>query len=469
MRRHAPAAAIGLYAAGATLAPGAAATAALAAPLVLVPTCWWILKGANHWIVAFLAAAILLPPLPLAYGNSGPHPALLLAAGGVAAGLVRLEEWRWKPDALSRAMLMLLAILAASVGSAAIYWGAEVAAGSLVRTGLFAISVFVYLYLVHGPGRWAAMDYAAWTRGLLTAAMVSACFACVDFYYQLPAPAGYGAQFVWLNSGVFRRAQGLFYEASTLGNFCVCFLTLIGAVAMAGKRARIVGWWRLAMAGAMLAAAMVFSYSRASIVALGAALVMMFYLRGGFRRQRRWIVVILLSLAVGGAAVYWLFPAFGANYLIRLSRSLEFFATDPNLILSGRLESWQRVIQLLADNPLYLLTGIGYKTLPYLELGGRPVVADNMYLSLLIETGVAGLAALIWLHVRILQTAYRAARHWNPMAQLFGMWMFCFWTGEMVQMLSGDLLTYWRVLPIYFWALACSKRLVETEHERPAA
>ena len=48
-------------------------------------------------------------------------------------------------------------------------------------------------------------------------AIGSALFACVDFYFQFPAPAGYGPQFVWLDSGVYRRAQGFFYEASTLG------------------------------------------------------------------------------------------------------------------------------------------------------------------------------------------------------------------------------------------------------------
>jgi hypothetical protein len=36
--------------------------------------------------------------------------------------------------------------------------------------------------------------------------------------------------------------------------------------------------------------------------------------------------------------------------------------------------------------------------------------------------------------------------------------MLCFWCGQMVQMLSGDLLTYWRVLPVYFWVLALAVR-----------
>jgi hypothetical protein len=37
--------------------------------------------------------------------------------------------------------------------------------------------------------------------------------------------------------------------------------------------------------------------------------------------------------------------------------------------------------------------------------------------------------------------------------------MLCFWCGEIVQMASGDLLTYWRVLPVYFFVLALAVRI----------
>ena len=103
--------------------------------------------------------------------------------------------------------------------------------------------------------------------------------------------------------------------------------------------------------------------------------------------------------------------------------------------------------------------GIGYKTLPYTEYLGTPVVADNMYLSLLVETGIAGLAALIWLNVAIVRAAARAARSPDPRRAFCGLWMLCFWWGEMVQMASGDLLTYWRVLPVYFFVLALAVRV----------
>jgi hypothetical protein len=119
-----------------------------------------------------------------------------------------------------------------------VYSGGVVAAGSLARVLLFGIPVYLYFYSSLGPGRERLS-----LRPLYWAAVIAALFACVDFYYQFPAPAGYGPQFVWLDSGVYRRAQGLFYEASTLGNFCA-FLVMIavaflaaGGVACIARRA----------------------------------------------------------------------------------------------------------------------------------------------------------------------------------------------------------------------------------------
>jgi O-antigen ligase len=112
----------------------------------------------------------------------------------------------------------------------------------------------------------------------------------------------------------------------------------------------------------------------------------------------------------------------------------------------------------MAAHPWQLLCGIGYKTLPYTQHLDAPVVADNMYLSLLVETGIGGLVALVWLNAAILRQALRSARSQDAARAFLGTWMFCFWAGEAVQMLSGDLLTYWRVLPVYFFVLAMAVR-----------
>ncbi len=117
----------------------------------------------------------------------------------------------------------------------------------------------------------------------------------------------------------------------------------------------------------------------------------------------------------------------------------------------------------LRENPAYALVGIGYKTLPYTTFLGPSVIGDNMYLTLLVETGVIGLGALIALNLAILVSAYRAARLPDRVASFFGAWIFCFWMGEVFQMMSGDLITYWRVMPLYFLTLAIAVRAAD-EH-----
>ncbi len=113
--------------------------------------------------------------------------------------------------------------------------GFAIAAASMARVLLFGISVYVFFFV-----RGAAVSFNI-VRVLFWAAVGSAVFACLDFYFQFPAPGGYGPQFIWLESGVFRRAQGVFYEASTLGNLCAFFLEMI-AVALFRPRAREAGF-----------------------------------------------------------------------------------------------------------------------------------------------------------------------------------------------------------------------------------
>jgi O-antigen ligase len=81
-----------------------------------------------------------------------------------------------------------------------------------------------------------------------------------------------------------------------------------------------------------------------------------------------------------------------------------------------------------------------------------------MYLSILVETGVVGLGALMVLNFAILRAGYRAARSGEAEKSFYGTWIFCFWAGQAVQMFSADLLTFWRVLPVYFWVLAMAVR-----------
>src|SRR6185503_14687317 len=80
----------GGWAAAVALAPSFTPKAVLAAPAALIPLAWWTLLKPARWIALFFATALLLPPLPIPLGDSGPHPCLIFAVLGLWAGLVWL-------------------------------------------------------------------------------------------------------------------------------------------------------------------------------------------------------------------------------------------------------------------------------------------------------------------------------------------------------------------------------------------
>jgi hypothetical protein len=448
---------LGAWAAAIAVAPSLPAKAVLAAPAMLLPLAWWTFESRGRWLALFFAAALLLPPLPIPIGDSGPHPSLLFAALGLLAGVVWLREWRVERRGLNAALMVLFGVLLASVAMAAFRSGAIAAAGSLARVALFGIPVYVFFYSAYGPSK-DEPDSARRISRLYWMAAASALFACIDFYYQFPAPAGYGPQFVWLDSGVYRRAQGIFYEASTLGNFCAFFLVMI-AVAWSRPRGESpVSRKALAAGGMVFFAALVLSYSRGSLINVLVACAVLGWLNRKRVRLGRIVLVLGCATAIGAWLTWKVYPQFAEMYWRRLSGSAEYIFSATEGVLSGRVASWRTLLDWIAAHPWQTLVGIGYKTLPYSDYLGSAVVADNMYLSLLVETGIAGLAALVWLNVAILRAAARARRDSDGLRSFCGTWMLCFWAGQAVQMASGDLLTYWRVLPVYFWVLALAVR-----------
>jgi O-antigen ligase len=442
-----------MWAAAAAVVPDTALRAAILLAPVLAGVVWWTISNPNRWLILFFGAAVLTPPLPLDFAGLTVHLAPLFAALGVISGIVRICGWRSPGGAVPATLLVFMAVLTESVAFAALYSGWSVATGSLVRVLLFSITVYVFFYASAGP---ADLEPFSTTRILFGMGVVAALFACLDFYYQLPAPAAYGPQFVWLEEGLFRRAQGLFYEAGTLGNFCVFFLVMIVIALFRPQAARPCSRAVLAAGGIVFSAALLFSYSRASLLNLFVALCTFAWLERG--RARRGILFFCACFFSATVLVHFVFPSFAGSYWDRLFASFEFILSSPNGVLSGRISTWEQIAAFLAGQPWHALFGIGYKTLPYSSVVGEDVIADNTYLSLLVETGILGVAALIALHAAILRTAARAARSVEPRTSFLGAWMLCFWTGEMVQMLFGDLITYWRVLPIYFFVLGSAVR-----------
>jgi hypothetical protein len=420
----------------------------------------WLLAVRTRWIAVFFCAAALLPPFPIALGNSGPHPAVVFAWVGLLAGLLYLHEWRIVFTPVAIAVLLLTTVIFCSLGAAALYAGPLIALESLVRALLFAIAIYVFFFTYSGPGSSAETGAPAFPqiRLLFGVAVAAALFACFDFYFQLPAPAGFSPQYVWLDSGVFRRAQGLFYDASTLGNFCAFFLVMIGISIVRPPRERPMPLWWMIGGGAILAVAVVLSYSRASVVNVLVSAAALWLLRKKTAPSWRPLAIVVASTGLACLLCYLLVPELFSAYGYRLWNSVVYSRSSTNGILSGRLDSWRAISSFLIANPWQLLTGVGYKTLPYSNFTGAVIIADNAYLSALAETGLLGFLALLFFLAAVLHTAYRAAKDRDPRRSFFGAWSFCFWCGQAAQMFSGDLLTYWRVLPIYLWVLALAVR-----------
>jgi O-antigen ligase len=456
-RSNAIAAAIGAWASAAVMAPGIGWKLGLLAPPIGIAAIWMVAARPEWGLVIFLAAALLTPPLPFAAGNNGAHLAPLAAFVLVVAGALRFRDWERSRSGLPGLFLTFVGLLAASSGLALLYSGWQVAAGSLARVLLFAIAVWIYLYARAAPfsDRWESLRLARWMFAIGVAA---ALFACVDFYFQLPAFAGFAPQFIRMDGGLFRRAQGMFYEASTLGNFCAFTLAIIPAALLTPPEYRPMRLGLIVMGSAPIMCALMFSYSRASLVNLAVSALAFVILRRKEGLTLRSLLAPALALTGASIAGIVFVPRFLSLYWARLRGALEYFAVSPDGVLSGRLASWATVLDFLRSHPWLAVFGIGYKTLPYSSYVAGGVVADNTYLSLLMETGIVGLGLFLVLNAAILRTALRAARSANGRAVFFGSWIFCFWCGQMVQMMSGDLITYWRVLPAYFCTLAIAAR-----------
>jgi hypothetical protein len=150
---------------------------------------WWLLGRTDRWMKAFFASAILLPPLPFAFGDSGPHIAPLFALVGLLVLFVSSPKSSPRVYRLLLLFLFFLVALLQSLLSAALYSGSQVALLSLARIMLFAIAPLVFFYTATQTvaGAMASMRF---TRFLFRLATIAALFACADFYFQFPSPAG---------------------------------------------------------------------------------------------------------------------------------------------------------------------------------------------------------------------------------------------------------------------------------------
>lgn len=414
------------------------------------------------WPYLFVSAVLVVPPLyPSVLGGETPvYAANLLFAGGCFVLLARRAELRGAWDSIGRAAAGFLLALALSIPFGFWLSGTSEGIGSCLRFFLLLHPFLIYYWLrgLRLERREGTLILAG--KLLLGLGAVAAVYGIVDFYFPIPIPHPFADQYIYLDGRMIRRAQGMLYEASSFGNLSAFFLSLTLVVLLScWRRLSTTQKAMLYLMVGIFTTALFLSYSRASWANVLVTMTVFLILQRKLRLQ----VAAASACVVAGFVflVYQISPLVVLNFFNwRMGTLLEFWS-DPNLATSGRWDAWWRLISFFADHPWYLIFGIGYKTLPHTDLFGRSLIADNGFLSLTFEAGIIGLAAFLWLNRAVFNTTRRASRQPDSVRAIGAAFMFAFWCGEMVQMVTGDLFTYWRNMVVFFAVLALVQEVPE--------
>ncbi|MCX6021005.1 MAG: O-antigen ligase family protein [Chloroflexi bacterium] len=254
---------------------------------------------------------------------------------------------------------------------------------------------------------------------ILTAGAAEAALGAYQFFTRT-GPDGF------LIGERFLRAYGTFGQPNPFAGYLALILPLLLALAL-GKPGAPAPSWRLrsllAAAGTLMLAAVGMSLSRGAWIALAGAVAVVLALHSGTGRR-------ILGVSFLAALLVAVFGAVGAlppELLSRLeivTQYLQLFdarhvtLTPQNFALVERMAIWQAAAAMSSDHPV-LGVGIGnfdafylaYALRGWLDLPGH---AHNVYLTLLAETGVIGLAvycaAYLALAVSVLRAWRRALR-----------------------------------------------------------
>ncbi len=405
----------------------------------------------SSWYYLYAGSVLLFPPFyPGQWGGEVPFfVSHLIFLGGAVAFLFSYWDFHFQPDPVGQCSLGFLLSLALSLPFA--FWlsgpGQGIASGLRF---LLVLQPFLLYFWLRGL-RWAHSQAAF--RSLLQATlifgMISALYGIVDFVFPIPIPHPFADQYIYLFGQSLRRAQGVFYEASSFGNLSAFYwsLCLVTLSSSAWKVLRFSRIWLGLLVG-IFAVALFLSYSRGSWVNALLTVAIFLLLQRGSKFRLAITAILLTGLFL--LSVYLWFPELVTNFFERRLGTLVEFWKYPDAATSGRWETWKTLFGFFGDRPGLLLFGIGYKSVASTHLFATNLIVDNGYLSLLFETGILGLATWFLLLLTLLHQLFEVRSHGSQIQNLYASFLFAFWCGQMVQMMTGDILTYWRNLVVYF-------------------
>jgi O-Antigen ligase len=258
--------------------------------------------------------------------------------------------------------------------------------GSVGWSGFFYVLKYVEYFVVYYMVVNNVQDRAH-ARRLVIAAFLTAAIVSVVGLAQIPSGERVSAPF-----------EGEIGEPNTFGGYLLLMMALAGGIALETYRFRL----RVICVGlvGLMVVPFAFTLSRASYVGVPPALLVLAW----FTRQRKFMVGIVLLLVVSSPIlavtlptsvtkrVLYTFEPEKGQATVRIGR----VGLDPST--SARLISFRSAIEGFLGRPVfgYGVTGFGFM--------------DAQYARVLVETGVIGFAAFVWLVWTVLKSTSSAFR-----------------------------------------------------------
>lgn len=370
---------------------------------------------ALYFLVAYLPFQVALNLAPDIDLLSGRVLILLLAT----VWLVKLFKNKNLPDFKNQTSLALILFftvaLISLLNASQPLWGG--------RKLLLFFSVFPLFFLVanliDSERKIKRLIWVMVTGATFSALMALAQFLAqfiwgsqkiIDFWALKVAPLFYGQTFAslvaqnpsWLvevGGKTIMRAIGLFPDPHMLAFFLGLVLPFVLALFIYEKKYRL---WLLAV-GCLLFTVLLLTFSRGGYLGLVASLIgVILFLRQKLNRETKMFLASLLGLALVVGII------FGAPIISRFFSSFD-LAEGSNF---GRLQIWQESLAAAKQHPLL---GVGLGNYPVeVDFSGAyrsAVTSHNLYLDILAEMGIFGLAAWLWLLASAGLAGLKAIKH----------------------------------------------------------
>lgn len=401
------------------------------------------------FVLVYLVVLITIPPFFFRQTGDTPlYVSSFLLPIALAVLLARWPDFHFHFDPIAKGLFLFLMGTGISLPFACWFSGTEIATAALLRWLMLAQTLVLYM-LVRGGMRSHSSPAERWLVPILfLAGAISAAYGIYDFIWPVPIPHPAAPEFIFLPNGMVRRAQGVFYESSSFANICGFFLAA-AAGAFLVRKEKVIGISRPLLPPfiLILTGAVIVAFSRSSWANVFVTLLVFSLLT----RRTRWrrTLILFVALALPFALLAFYFPEVWGYFLGHRLGSLTLLLSDPNSASSGRYDVWAQIAFILYQYPHYFVLGIGYKTLPFTKLFKSGIVADNGFLSLLLETGIMGLSGFIAFLIATLKEFWKLSKSRNNKISYWATFLFAFWCGQCVQLLAVDSYTFWRNMVVY--------------------